>query len=173
MSTNSLSSAFHTGLDCCWRFCWRWLYIQHRVVVARNVKMDKRRKPSQVNSFLRIIWTKRSQSKFLRTIFSVPLLAPPRPPLPPQCLGGSTIFPFSKCFWNSFFCVSCNSHTYSHPFLDNLVLFKQIWPIYDYDHFSVTKKWQKIVLKMKQLKMQDYRFPSSNFDFFLLKTSQT
>ena len=78
-----------------------------------------------------------------------------------------------KSFWNLFFCVFCNSHIYSHPFLDNLVLFKQIWPIYGYDHFSVTKKWQKIVLKMKQLKMQDYRFPSSNFDFFLLKTSQT
>ena len=95
------------------------------------------------------------------------------PPPPPQCLGGSTFSSFSNCFRTRSFCIFCNSYTYSHPFLANLVLYKQIWPIYGYSHISMTKKQAKLSSNLKQLKKEDLIFPTSNFAFFLLNTSQT
>ena len=90
-----------------------------------------------------------------------------------QCLGGSTFSSFSNCFRNCLLCIFCNSYTYSHPFLANLVLYKQIWPIYGYSHISMTKKQAKLSSNLKQLKKEDLMFPTSNFAFFLLNTSQT
>ena len=90
-----------------------------------------------------------------------------------QCLGGSTFSSFSNCFRTRSFCIFCNSYTYSHPFLANLVLYKQIWPIYGYSHISKTKKQAKLSSNLKQLKKEDLMFPTSNFAFFLLNTSQT
>ena len=72
-----------------------------------------------------------------------------------------------------FFCIFCKPHTYSHPFLPTLVSYKKIWPIYGFVHFSVTKKRAKLGSNLKQLIKENFRFPSSNCDFFLLNTSHT
>ena len=85
----------------------------------------------------------------------------------------STFSAFSKCFGNVFFCIFCKPHTYSHPFLPTLVSYKKIWPIYGFVHFSVTKKRAKLGSNLKQLIKENFRFPSSNCDFFLLTTSHT
>ena len=61
-----------------------------------------------------------------------------------QCLGGSTILSFSKCFRNRFFCIFCKPHTYSQPFLANLDSFGKIWSIYGYSHFLIAKIWAKL-----------------------------
>ena len=90
-----------------------------------------------------------------------------------QCLRASTFSSFSKCFGNRFFCIFCKPHTYSHPFLPTLVSYKKIWPIYGFFHFSVTKKRAKLGSNLKQLIKENFRFPSSNCDFFLLNTSHT
>ena len=97
-----------------------------------------------------------------------------RPPCPaPQCLGASTFSSFSKCFGNCFFCIFCKPHTYSHPFLPTLVSYKIIWPIYGFVHFPVTEKRAKLGSNLKQLISENFRFPSPNYDFFLLNTSNT
>ena len=80
---------------------------------------------------------------------------------------------YGKHIRNHLFFIFCNSYTYSHPFLANLVLYKQIWPIYGYSHISMTKKQAKLSSNLKQLKKEDLIFPTSNFAFFLLNTSQT
>ena len=90
-----------------------------------------------------------------------------------QCLRASTFSSFSKCFGNRFFCIFCKPHTYSHPFLPTLVSYKEIWPIYGFVHFSVTKKRAKLGSNLKQLIKENFRFPVSNYDFFLLNTSHT
>ena len=92
---------------------------------------------------------------------------------PPQCLGASTFSSFSKCFGNRFFCIFCKPHTYSHPFLPTLVSYKIIWPIYGFVHFPVTEKRAKLGSNLKQLISENFRFPSPNYDFFLLNTSHT
>ena len=90
-----------------------------------------------------------------------------------QCLGASTFSSFSKCFGNRFFCIFCKTHTYSHPFLPTLVSYKIIWPIYGFVHFPVTEKRAKLGSNLKQLISENFRFPSPNYDFFLLNTSHT
>ena len=90
-----------------------------------------------------------------------------------QCLGASTFSSFSKCFGNRFFCIFCKPHTYSHPFLPTLVSYKIIWPIYGFVHFPVTEKRAKLGSNLKQLISENFRFPSPNYDFFLLNTSHT
>ena len=90
-----------------------------------------------------------------------------------QCLRASTFSSFSKCFGNRFFCIFCKPHTYSHPFLPTLVSYKKIWPIYGFVHFSVTKKRAKLGSNLKQLINENFRFPSSIYDFFLLNTSHS
>ena len=93
--------------------------------------------------------------------------------------GGGTvpqskhIFVIFKVFRKPFFCIFCKPHTYSHPFLPTLVSYKKIWPIYGFVHFSVTKKRAKLGSNLKQLIKENFRFPSSNCDFFLLNTSHT
>ena len=72
-----------------------------------------------------------------------------------------------------FFCIFCKPHTYSHPFLPTLVSYKIIWPIYGFVHFPVTEKRAKLGSNLKQLISENFRFPSPNYDFFLLNTSHT
>ena len=67
----------------------------------------------------------------------------------------------------------CKPHTYSHPFLPTLVSYKIIWPIYGFVHFPVTEKRAKLGSNLKQLISENFRFPSPNYDFFLLNTSHT
>ena len=90
-----------------------------------------------------------------------------------QCLEASTFSSFLKCFGNRFFCIFCKPHTYSHPFLPTLASYKKIWPIYGFVHFSVTKKRAKLGSNLKQLINENFRLPSSIYDFFLLNTSHS
>ena len=54
-----------------------------------------------------------------------------------------------------------------------LVSYKKIWPIYGFVHFPVTEKRAKSGSNLKQLISENFRFPSPNYDFFLLNTSNT
>ena len=96
------------------------------------------------------------------------------PPPPPTVPRSEHIFAIFKVFRKPFFfCIFCKPHTYSHPFLPTLVSYKKIWPIYGFVHFSVTKKRAKLGSNLKQLIKENFRFPTSNCDFFLLNTSHT